>query len=154
MADNTLSLYRDAILEHARNPRNAVPVADPQRRARASNPLCGDELELTLALDGATEAEPERIRAIGIQVRGCAVAQASASLMSEAVQGRSLAEATRLGEAFRQVMSGERADLPPALESLRPLESVRQHRSRIACTLLPWTALRSAADDPGEKAKA
>ena len=139
MADSASALYREAILEHARHPRNAAPVADPQARARAANPLCGDELELTLALEAGT------IRAIGVQVRGCAIAQASASLMSEAVQGRSLAEAAALGERFLQVMGGEGAELPAALESLRPLESVRQHRSRIACTLLAWTALAQAA---------
>ncbi|HKJ00163.1 MAG TPA: SUF system NifU family Fe-S cluster assembly protein [bacterium] len=149
MADSTHDLYREAILEHARNPRNALAVVNPNARGRASNPLCGDELELTLALEG------ERIGAIGVQVRGCAIAQASASLMSETVKGRTLAEAEALGERFRQRMGGEALDLPAELDTLRPLEAVRQHRSRIACVLLAWRALHTAAQgvasgsDPG-----
>jgi nitrogen fixation NifU-like protein len=142
MADDVLDLYREAILAHARDPHNATPVAEPDVRVRVHNPLCGDELELTLALVGGS------IRAIGVQVRGCAIAQASASLMSEAVRSRDLRAAVALGEGFRALMVGDPAALPPELESLRPLEAVRHHRSRIACTLLAWDALREAAEHP------
>ncbi len=139
MTDSTHSLYREAILEHSRNPRNSSPVENPDRLARAANPLCGDELELTLALDG------EAIREIGIQVRGCAIAQAAASLMSKAVKGKALSEAQALGRAFADHMHGDETSLPAELDGLRPLEAVKQHRSRIDCTLLAWQALGEAA---------
>lgn len=138
MTDNADNLYREVILEHARHPRNSEPLAAPDIRARASNPLCGDELELTLLLDG------QAIREIGVQVRGCAIAQASASLMSEAVLGKGLGDAEALGRTFREMMEGTRAELPETLDSLKPLEAVRQHRSRITCTLLAWNALHDA----------
>ena len=143
MTEDADTLYREVILEHARHPRNAAPVEHPHRRARATNPLCGDELELTLALDGPS------IREIGVQVRGCAIAQAAASLMSEAVRGKPLHEADALGQVFRELMEGSRAELPSALESLQPLEAVRRHSSRIPCTLLVWQALHeTAAESP------
>ncbi len=82
-------------------------------------------------------------------MRGCAIAQAAASLMSEAVRGKPLHEAEALGQDFRELMGGSRAVLPSALESLQPLEAVRRHRSRIACTLLVWQALHeTAAESP------
>ena len=143
MTDNADDLYRDIILEHARHPRNAESVANPHKRARASNPLCGDELEVTLALDGET------IAAIGVQVRGCAIAQASTSLMSEVVLGKTLHESDALGRAFKEMMEGTRMELPAALDSLKPLEAVRQHSSRITCTLLAWQALGKAARQEG-----
>ena len=139
-ADRSLEeLFQELILDHYRRPRNKGALEAHTHRIGLTNPSCGDELELTLALAG------RRIAAIGIQVRGCAIAQASASLMSETVKGRTLAEARRLGEGFRQMMDGERTDLPPELASLRPLEAVRRHRSRIACALLAWQALLQAA---------
>lgn len=134
------SLYRQVILEHARQPRNAERVEPHSHMAEAINPLCGDEAEVTLRLEGG------RIDAIGARVRGCAISQAAASLMSEVVRGLPLAQAAALGGVFRQAIEqGETEALPPELAPLAPLIEVRKHRSRIRCALLAWEALETMA---------
>lgn len=132
MADDRSALYREAILAHARHPRNAGRLEAPSLRGSAHNPLCGDELEVTLALDGAV------IRAVRVQVRGCVIAQAAASMMSEAVHGLPLARAAELGQAFRRAMDEGAETLPAELDALAPLLEVRRHRSRIRCAVLAW----------------
>ena len=134
MTEEKSCLYREALLEHARKPRNAGRVENPALTARASNPLCGDELELTAALQNGTVAE------IRFRVRGCAIVTAAASLMSEAVHGR------ELGRAFQEVMEGDGAALPAELSSPSPLLEVKKHRSRLTCALLPWQALAEAQE--------
>lgn len=151
MADEKSALYREALLEHARRPRHQGRLEAPQFSASASNPLCGDELELTLRL-----AEGN-IDQLGFTVRGCTIVQAAASMISEAVAGISLQAARRLGaqfreameaprdamESWRETMEDRREALPEGLEALQPLTAVRQHRSRIRCALLPWEALEA-----------
>ena len=155
MSESKAGLYREAILDHARNPRNSGQVEQPTRRARADNPLCGDELELTVRLAGGA------LREVKLQARGCAIVQAAASMMSEAIVGLPHGEALALGRAFRDLMQDGRDGneavaatpdgppdaLPAALEGLRPLLEVRRHRSRIACALLPWKALERTSGD-------
>ena len=140
MTEEKSGLYREALLEHVRNPRNTGRVENPALTARASNPLCGDELELTAALKSGTVEE------IRFRVRGCAIVTAAASLMSEAVRGRELEQARELGRAFRKVMEGDGAALPAELSSLSPLLEVKKHRSRLTCALLPWQALAEAGE--------
>jgi len=135
MADEATSLYREAILRHAHDTRHAGRVERPSHAGSAHNPLCGDELELSVALEGGV------IREIKVQVRGCLISQAAASMMSEAVQGLPLAAAQALGERFRAAMERGEGELPEALAALRPLLEVRRHPSRIRCTLLPWEPL-------------
>ena len=135
-------------------------VEQPTHRARADNPLCGDELELTVRLAGGA------LREVKLQARGCAIVQAAASMMSEAIVGLPHGEALALGRAFRELMDCDLMEhgldgneavaatpdglpdaLPSALEGLRPLLEVRRHRSRIACALLPWKALERTSGD-------
>lgn len=142
MADDS-SIYREAILRHARHPSNRGRLEHPDRSARASNPLCGDEIEVTLMLDG------DRIGAVNFLARGCTIVQASASLTSERVGGLTLAQAAELGQRFRAAMEGPDADLPRELEPLEPLTAVKRHRSRIRCALLPWDALAACAGEGG-----
>jgi|TARA_B100000809_G_scaffold186903_2_gene185122 nitrogen fixation NifU-like protein len=128
------SLYRDLLLDHMRHPRFAGKVEPADRTASAYNPLCGDELELTLALTG------DCIREARAQVRGCSVCVASASMMGELIQGVSLSQATTYGTLFREAMSsGELSS--DAIASLRPLLEIRKHKSRVKCALLAWNAL-------------
>ena len=142
MADERSGLYREAILEHARHPKNQGRLEAPHLSAAASNPLCGDELELTMHLaDG-------EIAAVNLMVRGCTIVHAAASMMSEAVSGMALDRARALGAEFRAAMEHSRAELPPGLEGLEPLTAVQQHRSRIRCALLPWDALESCGQPP------
>ena len=140
MTEENSGLYREALLEHSRKPRNVGRVENPALTARASNPLCGDELELTAALEDGTVAE------IRFRVRGCAIVTAAASLMSEAIRGRDLEQARKLGRAFREVMEGDRSALPAELSMLSPLLEVKKHRSRLTCALLPWQALAEAGE--------
>ena len=140
MAGPEHSLYRQVILEHARQPRNAERVEPHSHLAEAVNPLCGDEAEVTLRLEHGC------IAAIGARVRGCAISQAAASLMTEAVWGLPLHQAAGLGGVFRAAIEGdETAALPPELAPLAPLIEVRKHRSRIRCALLAWEAIETIA---------
>jgi nitrogen fixation NifU-like protein len=130
------TLYRDVLKEHMRHPKFSGKVDPADLRASAHNPLCGDELELTIAL----EPNSERIRAARTQARGCSVCVASASLMGEAIQGLTLGEASHLSRAFHTTMaSGELPSAPPAF--LPPLVPLRKHKSRIRCASLAWQAL-------------
>jgi len=138
----SVELYRAAVLEHSRNPRNAGTLDSPSHRARAANPLCGDELEVTLLLAGG------RVTAIRAAVRGCIIAQAGASLMTTAIEGATEAEARVRARDFRAALEDPHATLPPSLEPLTPLLELHQHPSRIGCALLSWLALERALD-PG-----
>ena len=140
MPEENTGLYRKALLEHARKPRNVGRVEHPDLTARASNPLCGDEMELTARLDNGT------ITQIRFQVRGCAIVTAAASMMSETIQGLRLEQAEKLGQAFREVMEKDGAALPVGLSQLEPLLEVKKHRSRLTCALLPWLALTGGGE--------
>lgn len=145
-------LYREVILDHYRNPRNRGTLDDPDASADGSNPLCGDEVHIDLALDG------EVIAAVAVTGQGCSISQASASMMSEAVKGETVAAVRDLTARFKGMMSiGEQADpgLDPerpgaALGDLEALQGVRKFPVRIKCADLPWTTLAQALDgQPG-----
>jgi len=130
-------LYREIILDHYRNPRNQAPLEDPDIEARGFNPFCGDEVVLQLKLrDG-------RIAATSFQGRGCSISQASASMMTEVLKGKTLEEARELYHAFRRLMHGEALseEEAEALGELEALEGVRQYPIRIKCALLGWATL-------------
>ena len=114
-------------------------------KAVVHNPLCGDELELTIVLVGdPSEGTHRLIQEARNQVRACSICVASASLMGESVQGLSLKEANNLGIAFREAMeTGELPESPP--EFLPPLMAIRKHKSRIRCAALAWNALEECA---------
>lgn len=129
-------LYQDLILDHHRHPRNRGACAACAQHARGENPLCGDSLEVGLTLDG------ERIATASFDGHGCAISQASASMMTEAVAGRTVEEALALGASLRALLRGE----PPAgdLGDLQALEGIARFPVRIKCALLAWTTLEQA----------
>ncbi|MBI3333707.1 MAG: SUF system NifU family Fe-S cluster assembly protein [Candidatus Omnitrophica bacterium] len=132
----TDDLYREIILEHFKNPRNHGRLERPDLTAQGANPFCGDELELTLALDG------ERLREIRADGKGCSISQASASMMTEAVKGKTLEEAQKLAHQFKATMlEGAPMNLPPELEDLESLEGVKKYPVRIKCAILSWNTL-------------
>lgn len=141
-------LYREVILDHYRNPRNRGTLDDPDASADGSNPLCGDEVHIDLALEGGV------IAAVAVTGQGCSISQASASMMSEAVKGETVAVVRDLTARFKGMMSiGEQADpgLDPerpgaALGDLEALQGVRKFPVRIKCADLPWTTLAQALD--------
>lgn len=135
-------LYREVILDHYRRPRNSRPLPDANVRAEGQNPFCGDEVALQL------KVEDGRIARVGFQGRGCSISVASASMMTEVIQGRSLEEARRLSRLFRSLMRGEEL-APEALEELGDLEAlagVRKFPVRVKCALLGWMTLEDALD--------
>jgi nitrogen fixation NifU-like protein len=130
-------LYKDILMDHARRPRNAGRLERPDLQAMVVNPLCGDELSVDVALDGG------KIQDVRFRVRGCAIATASASMLSEQVKGLTLADLARLEHGFQEAITSEGAALPEELEPLEPLLSVRDYPHRQSCARLPWDALRA-----------
>ena len=115
----TDDLYRDIILEHFRNPRNQGKLPQPTFISHGANPFCGDELELTVALEGET------IREILVQPKGCSISQASASMMTEAVKGKSVRQAEEMIRRFKAVMlEGAPMDATQENEDLQALEEI------------------------------
>ena len=128
-------LYRDLILDHYRRPRNQAPLANPDVVAEGYNPLCGDEIDMELAFDG------DLIRDISLHGRGCSISQASGSMMTEVVKGRSADEARRLIEEFTQMMRSPEAEPPAELGDLEALQGVAKFPVRVKCATLPWHTL-------------
>jgi nitrogen fixation protein NifU and related proteins len=150
--------YREIILDHYRSPRNRgeLPVP-PAQKAEGFNPLCGDEVVLYLDVDPGTET----VRDLKIAGQGCSISQASTSMMSAAVKGKSVAEARQLIRAFKALMSihesklegdGDGADLEAELEGVRlgdleALQGVVKFPVRIKCATLAWNTLQQALDE-------
>ncbi|MDE2370395.1 MAG: SUF system NifU family Fe-S cluster assembly protein [Burkholderiales bacterium] len=131
-------LYQDLVLEHKRAPRHFGTLAAPTQEARGHNPQCGDDLTVQLEIaDG-------RVGDIRFRGQGCAICIASASMMSEAVQGREIAFARQLHERFRAVLTGELEPEDAQLGKLVSLAGVRRYPSRIKCALLGWHAMMHA----------
>ena len=133
-------LYRDVILDHNRQPRNFGALPAPARHARGYNPLCGDELTVYLRLDG------DRIADLSFEGRGCAISVASASLMSEALKGKTVAEANELFEEIHALLTRQDATAGPRLGKLAALSGVREFPARVKCASLSWHTLKSALD--------
>src|SRR5579872_1092452 len=146
-------LYREIILDHYRNPRNRgeLPVP-PARRVEGFNPLCGDEIVLYLDVDG------DRVADVRITGQGCSISQSSASMMSAAVKGKSVAEARALIRAFKGMMSvheqrldgedGPAEDEPEVkLGDREALQGVVKFPVRIKCATLSWNTLQQGLDE-------
>jgi len=131
-------LYRDVILDHNRRPRNFGGLEPADASVEGFNPLCGDRLTVRLKMDDDTISD------IRFEGQGCAISTASASLMTEAVKGRTRADALRLFERVHQLLTDDRA--PPAgeLGKLAALSGVRAYPARVKCASLCWHTLASA----------
>lgn len=136
-------LYDARILDHARTPRHADRIEAPDAEASAVNPFCGDEAHIQLSLDGGVVA------GIGVQSVGCSINRASASMLSEAILGRSREETAEVDKRFRRLMDGAAlsADECESLVDLAALDAVRAFPVRIKCALLAWTALEEALEE-------
>lgn len=133
-------LYQEVILDHNRRPRNYGPLAGATREARGHNPLCGDRLTVFLKLSG------DAIEDIRFEGSGCAISKASASLMTEAVKGRTVAEALGIFQRFQAMITAS-IDQPAGDESLGKLTvlaGVREFPVRIKCASLSWHTLKAA----------
>lgn len=132
-------LYREVILEHYKSPRNSGRLEDPDVATRGHNPLCGDDIEISMDVENGVVQD---IRFLG---KGCSISQASASMLTEAVKGKTTAEARELVDAFKALMHG---DAPPddKLGDIEALQGVRRYPVRIKCALLAWTTLLEGLD--------
>jgi nitrogen fixation NifU-like protein len=135
-------LYREIILDHYQSPRNRGRLPAPDVATQGSNPLCGDEIEVSLTIaDG-------RIVDVAFQGQGCSISQASASMMTESVKGKPLAEAEEMLGTFKTMMTtrGESEVDPESLGELEALQGVRRYPVRVKCALLPWNVLKEGLD--------
>ncbi len=131
-------LYQEIIIDHNRSPRNFRVLAPATHHAEGFNPLCGDRLQLFLDVrDGV-------IRDAAFQGSGCAISVAAASLMTDALKGRTQEEARALFASFHALVTGESGEAPPELGKLAALAGVRAYPSRVKCATLCWHTLQSA----------
>lgn len=136
-------LYGDLILDHHRNPRNRRPVDDPDLEAGEFNPFCGDRVDLQLKL--GSDGHVDKTSA---DAEGCSIIQASASMLSEVIKGKSLDDIEELAANFRSMMQGKDVsqEILDRLEALEALQVVLRYPVRIKCALLPWVALEQGLE--------
>jgi nitrogen fixation NifU-like protein len=129
-------LYRELILDHYRHPHYKGKL-EGATHAEGYNPLCGDEIEIDVALDGG------RIKAVAFLGRGCSISQASASMMTDAVTGLAVEDASRIGDEFRAMMTDE-ATPAEELGDLEAFQGVARFPVRVKCATLAWRVLEDA----------
>jgi nitrogen fixation NifU-like protein len=132
-------LYREVVLDHYRTPRNRTPLEEPDAVATVDNPVCGDQVRVEVKLEG------DRVSAVSARARGCSIAVAAGSVMTELVRGSSRSEVERMRATLEGLVGGE-----PAGEGvdrrLRAFAGVARFPSRRRCALLAWEALAEALD--------
>jgi nitrogen fixation NifU-like protein len=139
-------LYQDVIIDHNKSPRNFGRPETCDHQADGNNPLCGDKVTVYLTVAGGV------IESVQFEARGCAISVASASMMTEMVKGRPLAEARAMFEDFREVVT-RKGDVGPddleRLDKLAALIGVREFPMRVKCATLPWHTMSAALDQSG-----
>ncbi|MDO8530880.1 MAG: SUF system NifU family Fe-S cluster assembly protein [Dehalococcoidia bacterium] len=140
-------LYQDLIREHNSKPRNFHALEGANRKVDGYNPLCGDKLTVYLKVTS------DVIQDVGIQGSGCAISRASASLMSENVKGKTVAQAEKLFKAFRAMITREPgADFDAdALGDLEVFSGVSEYPARVKCATLPWHTMHAALAGKGKE---
>jgi nitrogen fixation protein NifU and related proteins len=136
-------LYQEVILDHNRRPRNFHPIDHADRTQEGFNPLCGDRLTLYVKLDG------DRIADVAFQGSGCAISKASASLMTEALKGKTVDEARALFDRFHEMITSAPETAPADMGKLSVLAGVREFPTRVKCASLAWHTLKAAVSDAG-----
>ncbi|MES2254842.1 MAG: SUF system NifU family Fe-S cluster assembly protein [Pseudomonadota bacterium] len=144
MDQSLRELYQEVILDHSRHPRHFGALDNATHKAEGFNPLCGDRVTIMLALDA-----DGRVADIKFQGKGCAISQASASLMTEMLAGRTQAEAKKLMESFLHLAKGENApDLSPDdREYLDVMSGISEFPMRVKCATLAWHTFKNAVDE-------
>ncbi len=142
MFDELSDLYQQVILDHSKSPRNFRPLEQPSRTAQGHNPLCGDNITLYVRLEG------DVISDITFQGSGCAISRASASLLTESLKGRRLAEVKPLFDRIHEmVTTGQVGD--GDLGKLAVFAGVHKFPARVKCAILPWHAALAAVEGKG-----
>jgi nitrogen fixation NifU-like protein len=131
-------LYQEVILDHNRRPRNFRAMEGASRTQEGYNPLCGDRLTLYVRLDG------DRIGDVSFQGTGCAISKASASLMTDAVKGKTVEEARAIFDRFHEMVTSSPESAVPEIGKLAVLAGVREFPTRVKCASLAWHTLKAA----------
>jgi len=136
-------LYQQVILDHNKKPRNFRKLEHANHSAEGFNPLCGDHLTVYLDLEG------DAVKEVAFEGSGCAISKAAASMMTQAVKGKSRAETERLFSEFHSMVTGELDEENEAnnLGNLRIFAGVRDFPVRVKCATLPWHTLRAALNN-------
>ncbi|MBA2273042.1 MAG: SUF system NifU family Fe-S cluster assembly protein [Actinobacteria bacterium] len=137
-------LYKEVILDHYRTPRNKGRLDPHDVALERNNPLCGDEIELFVRFDGDT------VEGIAFEGKGCSISQASASMMTEKVEGLTAKESAALAESIKRMMAGEEEGDVDTLGDLVSLKGVVKYPVRIKCALLGWNTLLEALQEGGK----
>ena len=133
------ALYQEVILDHYRRPRNRGTVPEPTGTASLRNPLCGDEVDVQVSVQDG------KVTDVKFGGRGCSISQASASMMTELVKGRTPDEVHALGERFAEMIRGNaEAAKDQALGPARALSGVSRFPTRVRCALIAWEAMERA----------
>jgi len=135
------SMYKEVILEHYKHPRNQGTLDEATVTEEGVNPSCGDELELFLLVE---DGQVSDIKFVG---EGCAISQATASLMTEAVKGKSVTDVLELSTKFKEMLRGDPPD--EALGNLKVMQGVAKLHARVKCAALPWVTLEQALKSEG-----
>ncbi|MCX6839169.1 MAG: SUF system NifU family Fe-S cluster assembly protein [Verrucomicrobia bacterium] len=143
LSEELRDLYQQVILDHSRNPRNHGEIPPPCLHAHGDNPSCGDEIDVWLRLS----EDGQNIEELKFTGQGCAISQASASMMTQKIKGKSKAQAAAMREDFRRVVMGDGAPTDEdALGELILLEGVQKFPQRVKCAMLAWRAVEQALD--------
>jgi nitrogen fixation NifU-like protein len=139
MSPELEDLYQEVILDHSRRPRNFGNLADAAVLVHGDNPACGDEIHLAVKFD--SDGGLQDIKFTG---HGCAISQASASLMTMKLKGKSRADVIEMLRAFHGLVTGETDEAPKTLGDLRLLQGVQKFPLRVKCAMLAWRAVEQA----------
>lgn len=150
MDESLRELYQEVILDHSRHPRHFGPLEHATHNGEGHNPLCGDRVKVHLVV-----GSDNRIEAINFEGRGCAISQASASLMTDMLTGRTLAEAEALMGGFLHLVKGEGASEleEDDLDRLQVMAGVSAFPMRVKCATLAWHTMKSALEGDAPSAK-
>jgi nitrogen fixation NifU-like protein len=143
MDQSLRELYQEVILDHSRHPRHFGRLEHPTHKAEGFNPLCGDKVDVTLVLD-----KDRRVTDIKFTGKGCAISQASASLMTERLAGRTVDEALALMKGFLHLVKGEKAEdlSPDDRDHLDVMSGLSEFPMRVKCATLAWHTFRNAVE--------
>ena len=134
-------LYQEILLEHNSKPRNFKAVEDANQTSEGYNPLCGDQITLSLKVVGGM------IDDVGFQGSGCAISRASASMMTQSIKGRSVEQAQHIFHAFHHMITEPEGEIDlDTLGDLETLAGVNEYPTRIKCAILAWHTMKAALD--------
>ncbi|MED4345253.1 Fe-S cluster assembly sulfur transfer protein SufU [Heyndrickxia coagulans] len=135
MSSNLDALYRSVIMDHYKNPRNRGSLEDGSLTVDMNNPTCGDRIHLTMKVEGGL------IRDAKFTGEGCSISMASASMMTQAVKGKTVDEALKLSRIFSEMMQGKDYEESEDLGDIEALHGVSKFPARIKCATLAWKAM-------------